>query len=1232
MAERDFGGPFSVATHQVEALGTSFVPFVNALLDAEAAAAGLEGWQLSTTYRENIGDLGIDAGIRGAVKTRYIPAGDSAWQFKAGDLEPAACENELLRPGLKEPSAALETVRAGGSYRLVLGADLTPAKVTKRRKALEKAAASKQIKVVPGMFEVLPASVLASWAEEHPSLAVSPLLGGISNVAMPLGQWSRVGRLSNEWQTSTSRAELATQLETFVTSRGIPDLRLEGVSGIGKTRAVLEALRDRPFAELVAYLPAYSSAPEGLIHQLQLQQRPTILVIDECEARQHDQLAGMLMVDSPVRLITIGHPSGYRGRSEPLVIDALEDQAVAGVIKTARPNLSAEHRDFAAAASAGNPRLAQVFADALSQNPKATVGELINQNIIETYITADLPKDNNRLAYYVVALVPSVAIGGDAGSLRELASALPVTEVELKMALAHLDDLGLVSSVSSVARPGFRICRVTPHPLAVHLARRAWVILSTEILNDLLPTASSDLLDDLIQRVAELGSSDVTDAAVRHILGSETLLDDLRPNGPHEYGPLLSNLAAIAPDAVCDLVEEEVNATPEDDLLDLFEQWSAARDALDRLAWSTSTFRRAADLIRRMARTAPIDDPNNPSPAIVGLEYLGTQDPTITTFTNLFGTILPTTAATPDARLKYLRATQISTDVRDRRLAVLAASRAIQPDETAFGSLHSQGTMLIESRGMPSTWGAAWDYKAEAITVLGALANDVDPATANSAVTCLAQAIGELLQTDVLSTSLIPALAKLPATQLRPVRTAISELRFLHRDSENNHILKNLETLETSLPAPTAEETVEYMADVNTSHDIDGKHYYPQLRTAVGSIDQAGRVSLLLSILQRRPRASFAIGRILGEVTGQDETVEATLTELARTDETPLIGYLYALEQDQPGAQDRFLDTRAGAALDNGPRLYVTVRGPHSPKAAARALKLSAGLEPAEGARILLAWKASDEDLKTLLDDWLPRLSTQDDYNAVVDCVHQMLHRRPPWIEIVDPLVAELVAQCRQFPKLYRDEWDWSRLALRQLTKQPGALADLLIELIEAGRFQIGVLGPADRKLLPACVAATHPDTWLRLMNGVAAETHHYVRAAGRWLGEATDVATAEGWVGDDVVKARALAAVTDLRTEFGPVARFLIARFGDDSDVTFALTGSLVVGRWIEEKAAEFEAELDVFVRRLNDTDPVELRRWVETTADAFASRWPVQIQLDDRIAASSSRSTARHATPDRA
>lgn len=184
-------GPFSVAPGQILNLGTSFTPFVNELLRVESSAANLDGGQLTTTYLDNIGDEGVDAGLRRAVRTKYIPFGGSAWQFKAGDLPPTKCKTEL-----RGASAALEVLQAGGRYRLALGADLTDAQVGGRRVALEEEAAALGIDVQIGMFEVLNAGDLAAWAEEHPALAVSPLLHGIDNVAHPFAQWSASNRLT----------------------------------------------------------------------------------------------------------------------------------------------------------------------------------------------------------------------------------------------------------------------------------------------------------------------------------------------------------------------------------------------------------------------------------------------------------------------------------------------------------------------------------------------------------------------------------------------------------------------------------------------------------------------------------------------------------------------------------------------------------------------------------------------------------------------------------------------------------------------------------------------------------------------------------------------------------------------------------------------------------------------------------------------------------------------------
>lgn len=104
----DFG-PFSVEPARVAGLGAAnFGQFVGRLLATETAAHGMAGTTLETTYLENVGDGGVDAGLRDAAGTSWLPAGESAWQFKAGDLAPAKCKEEL-----EGASKAIEILRAG---------------------------------------------------------------------------------------------------------------------------------------------------------------------------------------------------------------------------------------------------------------------------------------------------------------------------------------------------------------------------------------------------------------------------------------------------------------------------------------------------------------------------------------------------------------------------------------------------------------------------------------------------------------------------------------------------------------------------------------------------------------------------------------------------------------------------------------------------------------------------------------------------------------------------------------------------------------------------------------------------------------------------------------------------------------------------------------------------------------------------------------------------------------
>lgn len=89
-------GPFAVDPTMVSGLGGArFGQFVSRLLAAEQAVAAVKGSILDTLSIQNMADAGVHARLRHAEATTWVPTGDSAWQFKAGDLSPAECKAEF---------------------------------------------------------------------------------------------------------------------------------------------------------------------------------------------------------------------------------------------------------------------------------------------------------------------------------------------------------------------------------------------------------------------------------------------------------------------------------------------------------------------------------------------------------------------------------------------------------------------------------------------------------------------------------------------------------------------------------------------------------------------------------------------------------------------------------------------------------------------------------------------------------------------------------------------------------------------------------------------------------------------------------------------------------------------------------------------------------------------------------------------------------------------------------
>jgi len=399
-------GPFAVTPAQVSALGPAFTRVVNALLRAEIAVAGLSSVAITTTELENIGDQAVDVGITRAVESRHIPAGESAWQFKRGDLPPARCKEEL-----KGATQALEVLRNGGQYRLVLGVDLNDLKVRNRRKALIAQAKDLGIGLASDdAIEILTASDLAEWVELHPSLAVSQVMGGLRGSVEDLAGWSDSDGASTKYVESEARKQAVKSIQDFVVGTESTSMRLEGVSGLGKSRAVLEALRVQSYEATVIYVREADKFPASLVRYLTGEGRIAVIVVDECDSRTHKNLAAAMPAGSRSRLITIGEPEPSRSERQPTSLPPMESHTLAEVVRLNRPVIGPESATFVSEIADGNVRLALVLADAVAQSPDIIAGRLINIDLIRTYVTESLPSGTDFLASAVLALFTRVGV------------------------------------------------------------------------------------------------------------------------------------------------------------------------------------------------------------------------------------------------------------------------------------------------------------------------------------------------------------------------------------------------------------------------------------------------------------------------------------------------------------------------------------------------------------------------------------------------------------------------------------------------------------------------------------------------------------------------------------------------------------------------------------------------------------------------------------------------------
>lgn len=1162
-------GPFEVSPEQVERVGGGFTTLVNQLLASELQRAGMSRYRLRVDYQDNVADGGVDAQLETDQATAWLPAGVSAWQFKAGDLQPAKCKKEL-----RDATWAKTLLTAGAVYTLVVGKALTPQKVEARKKALLEEATDLGLPTDPDRYRVYDANQLAAWLSEFPALAVRQLLAGGGNGAYDFEYWSSSRSHQWAWTATAARDAEIAQIRSGLDAGTPEGLRVSGVAGLGKTRLVMEALRGTAWEPLIAYVPAADELPPAFLAHAVAPQRAVILVVDECDARRHEKLVERVPASSTVRIITIGQDTAAPLSAPLLRPEPLQPDDVESFLDTNKPALSPEARRFVAAHADGNVRFALLITERLEVEPEATAAELIRRDDIDAVTGALLPDGDSFFVAAVLALFERVGWDRDLAPEKDIVATFAgVPTARLDAVALDLDTRGLL------VRQG-RYRAVGPHPVAVLLAAQAWQLVGSRIVTELLPMLGPDQALALLTRVAELGSYPPARDALRVLLDADPLasLDAIESSGS---GVLLMKLAVVLPDEASEHLHRLLHETPAESLRGHVRSRRDLVWTLEKLVWHSRLFRQAADSILRLALAENERYANNAT----GL------------WTSLFAAVLPSTSAGPSTRLAYLRAAGSADNPQVRRLGVAAAQAALHPYESVTVSGELQGGTPVESRGGVQTHQEADEYRASLVDFLAEQYHDeaVDAEARAAAAAALIGALHPLIDSPVAGAALTRALAALRPDDVPVLRASIEQLRSLFREHPKPEVEAGLDAVETALPPMTSLDAVRALIELDP-WTFQDEQLADELREGLDRLQADGTLGTVLAWLLDRPiNGAWHFGQALASAMPGKGTL-SVLVSAASHNLAAVAGYLAGrLDAGDSAAVNDFFTSDEVGSLSVPEQLGLAVRLPATPEHRRRVLDLVEQASVCDGARLLFGWQRNLDapQVAGLLARWLGRIADQGDYNAVVDWVAGWFHRRTESPAELAAGVRELVSARRDYPDLGQEASDWTRLAALVASSAPSNLAGQVFALVADGLTLHP--GTPEARLLTK-LAADDPQTlWLLVAEQLEQNNWRLAMSIRGWLTDSLPVDVLSRWMAGRIDRARLVARVAAVgKDRMSPLATVLLTEFGTDDEIQNALSSDFVSGGWVGPWSGRIRQQLDLLDTWDGPGTAAGVRSWI--------------------------------------
>ena len=679
------------------------------LLNLEATKFGVYKSGISVALNINTADGGIDGTIKwdnGPERTDHIPCRNVMYQCKATKMTPAAAGKEVLTNPKKKPQQIKPGVNRvlseGGAYVLFTKSELNDEQIKNCKGSIRKSF-KKHLKkyAETATIEIYDASQIKSWINGYLPAIVAVKEWSRRPVISGLQTWKEWGELQgldkNKFITDNETKSLISSIRSDVERPGNV-LRLVGLSGLGKTRLVYEAIRDSydydPLPDRVIYVNAadgYNDLPRYVIDFKRFNYE-YILIVDDCDADLHQELEKYIK-NTKMSLLTLDYNADKNCCINTKKMPRASNYIIKRIILDAYDQLNESDLNRIVEFSSGFPLMAVRLVE--ERLDRATdIGYLRDDRLLQKLL-GNQASDKHKKVITALALFEYVGIENAAYEQCQF-----VAEKIVRM-----DDASFYECVQDFKKRGLidkrgDYIRVIPRPLAVRLAADWWEKNPSELIKsiiiDHLPNAPAQLVEALCENIPNLSFLTKAQELVKELCGERAPFGQAEVLKSVQGSRLFRAFVQVNSVATANALYKLFYRLPLEELR--LVDGDTRRNlvwALERLCFRNDTFCDAARVMLVFAAAENESWSNNAT----GL------------FVKLFDTFLSGTEAPPKLRLKI-----VDEALLDERQEVRAL--AIQALEHALETTHFMRSLGAEQQGLqppledwrPKVWSEAFDY------------------------------------------------------------------------------------------------------------------------------------------------------------------------------------------------------------------------------------------------------------------------------------------------------------------------------------------------------------------------------------------------------------------------------------------------------------------------------------------------------------------------------------------